>query len=196
MDIFTLDTLFFDSGHIKARKLVSGEYIFSQGDSAKNIFAIKAGQIRLERPTIEGRSVTMHVVRAGESFAEAALFSEVYHCNAIAVISSVIHVYPKNRILDALSSKPEKARKYIAHLSSQVRLLRTKLELRNILSARERIFQYLLLIANPENREVTLNMPLKEIAAELGLAQETLYRELAKMDKEGVVTRKNNKIIL
>ena len=196
MDINTLDKLFSDSGHIKTRKLMSNEYVFYQGDIAQNIFAIKKGQIRLERPTIEGRSVTMHVANVGESFAEAALFSEVYHCNAISTTTSTIHVYSKNQILDALRCEPDKAEKYIAHLSSQVRSLRTRLELRNILSARERILQYLLLVANLKSREVSLDRPLKEIAEELGLAQETFYRELSKMNNEGVIKRNKNKITL
>lgn len=196
MDIYTLDKLFCDSERIKTRKLLPNEYVFFQGDIAQNIFAITTGQIRLERPTIEGRSVTMHVANAGESFAQPALFSDAYHCNAIANTSSIIQIYPKDKILNALRSHPDKAEIYIKHLSSQVRSLRTKLELRNILSARERILQYLFLVANPESREVIFAMPLKEIAGELGLAQETFYRELSKLHNEGVIKREKNKITL
>jgi len=196
MNIHNLDQLFFESNPVKEKKLIAGEYVFYQGDPARYIYAVKTGEIRLERPTLEGRSVLIHVAGNKDSFAEASLFAEKYHCNAIATVASTIHIYPKDLILKALQSQPDKAEKYIALLSSHVRNLRAKLELRNILSARDRIMQYFLLIADADTREIILHVPLKEMAAELGLAYETFYRQLARMEKEGVIKRNKNKILL
>ncbi len=173
-----------------------GEYVFFQGDPADYIFAVKEGQVRLERSTIEGRSVSMHTAIAEETFAEAALFSKVYHCNAVALMPTVIHAYSKNQILKILTSNTDIALSYIRQLSSQVRSLRTSLELRNILSARDRIIQYLLLAAHPETGVVEFDKPLIDIAQELGLAKETLYRELSKMGAQGIIKREKNKIII
>ncbi len=196
MNIHTLDMLFGEQETIRTKNLQAGEFIFHQGESARNIFAIEKGQIRLVRPTFEGRLVTMHLAKEGESFAEAALFAEMYHCNAMAVTDTSIHIYPKEKVLHALRISSDTAEEYIFQLSAQVRALRTKLELRNILSARERILEYFHLYANPNSRELHLIVPLKEIAADLGLAHETFYRELAKLQKDNIIERKENKIIL
>jgi len=193
MNIKTLDHLFFDNQAFKEKKYKPGELVFSQGDTAHNIFAVKKGRVKLERYTPEGRVVVMHVAEDGESFAEAALFSDIYHCNAIVTMPSVIHIYAKQQIHDILDSSPDKAKEYIVLLSKQIRHLRSKLELRNILSARERIQQYFYLTAQGSNM-IVLDKNLKDIAADIGLAHETFYRELAKLEKEGLITREENKI--
>lgn len=196
MTINTLDSLFHEVSSIKKKYFKAGENIFYQRDSAKNIYAVEKGQVSLERSTIEGRCVVMYTANAGDSFAEASLFSDTYHCNAIATRDSLVHVYPKQKILEDLRTHPEKTEQLISLLASQVRTLRTKLEIRNILSARERILQFFYLSAHIDTGEVLLDISLKSIAEELGLAHETLYREMAKLEKEGVIKRNNNKIIL
>ena len=135
----------------------------------------------------------MYVARPGESFAEAALLSDVYHCNAVAVARSRIVLFPRDSVLWSLQSNSGVAERFILLLASQVRTLRSRLELRNILSARDRIMHYLLL-TSPEGRFVTLQTSLKDLAAELGLAHETLYRELARLEKDGLVKRQGNRI--
>jgi DNA-binding Lrp family transcriptional regulator len=72
--------------------------------------------------------------------------------------------------------------------------LRTRLELSNILSARERILQFILVNLEPEKREIVLKGTLKDFSAELGLAHETLYRELKTLEKEGIIERNGNRI--
>ncbi len=196
MNIHYFDQLFFDSGDILKKALICGEYVFYKGDPAKYIYAVESGQVHLKRPTPEGRSILIHVARNGDSFAEASLFSDVYHCDAVAQEETIIHTYPKTRVHDALRSQPDKTERYIALLSSQVRSLRTQLELRNILSAKERITQYLMLKANPATREIVFHIPLKEMAAQLGLAKETFYRNLAQLEKEGIIQRQKKKIRL
>ncbi len=196
MNIHYFDQLFFDSGSVLKRTLLTGEYVFYKGDPANHIYAVESGQVHLKRPTPEGRSVLIHVAGDGGSFAEAALFASVYHCDAVAVQKTTIHTYPKKLVLEALRSQPDKTEQYITLLSSQVRSLRTQLELRNILSAKERIIHYLLLKADPATRELIFHMPLKEIASELGLARETFYRNLAQLEKEGIIKRQKKKILL
>jgi CRP-like cAMP-binding protein len=195
MNIHILDKLISDSTVIIIRSFEAEEYIFYQGDPAYHIFVVEKGQVKLTRYTIEGRSVVIQTAKAGESFAEAALFSEVYHCNAIATVPSQVIFYPKHQILNTLRQYPEKTEEFIALLAFQVRALRTRLELRNILSARERILHYFLLRATPDNPEVVIQDLLKDIAAELGLAHETFYRELAKLEKDGIIQRNGKKIL-
>ena len=178
----------------KKRNYKANEFVFRQGSPAHSIFAVEKGQVKLERSTIEGRTALMHRIQAGDSFAEAALFSDVYHCNAITTKPSEVILFPKEDVLNALCDNPPMALKYISHLSSQVRALRTRLELSNILSARERILQFILVYIEPGKREIFLKSTLKDFAAELGLAHETLYRELKTLEKEGVIKRKGNRI--
>ena len=72
------------------RELVSGEVLFHHQDTAQYVFALKEGRIRIERSTCEGNLVIFNIVRAGESFAESALFTETYHWNAVVEIPSSV----------------------------------------------------------------------------------------------------------
>ncbi len=192
----TLNDLFHDIVPTEKRVFNQGDHVFSQGDPAAHIFQVLSGQVKLERYTIEGRSALMHTADAGESFAEASLFSPVYHCNSVVTTPSEILFYPKVKVLEIIHSVPEKAERFIALLASQVRTLRTRLELRNILSARERIFRYLLLTVSPQTSEVLIPVPFKQLAIELGLAHETFYRELAALEKDGIIKRSEKSIII
>src|SRR5271166_1813686 len=88
------------------RTLADGEYLFEQGDPASAIYKIESGRLRLIRRTLDDHLVVLHTARAGELFAEAALFSEVYHCDAVAAVPSRIRAYPKAALIAALRSEP------------------------------------------------------------------------------------------
>jgi CRP-like cAMP-binding protein len=114
------------------QQLAPGEVLFRQGEQASAIFAVAAGRVRLMRYTTEGVALTLHISRPGESFAEAALFSQAYHCDAIADLPSQVIVYPKLALLQVLQQQPQLAQEFIALLSHQVQVLRSRLELQNI----------------------------------------------------------------
>lgn len=177
-----------------SRWLATGELLFRQGEQTTAIFAVKTGRVKLMRHTSEGVALSLHVARSGESFAEAALFSEVYHCDAVAELSSQIEIYPKFACLQVLKQQPEIAQEFVALLSCQVQELRSRLELRNVRSARDRILQYFSLIEH-ENT-ITFDRPLKDIASDLGLAHEVFYRTLAQLQRQGVIQYSKRQIKL
>ncbi len=196
--MLTEDLLQLFSGAVapRRRQYKASDVIFRQGDTAEGIFAVEEGRVRLDRYTSEGRTTIMHMAEANESFAEASLFSKTYHCDATATVPSRIVLYPKGDVLTALRLHPLMSIKYIALLSGQVKTLRARLELRSVLSARERILQYLLLYVDPNTRRVTLPGTLKDLAAELGLAHESVYRELKKLEEDGLIERNDSATVI
>src|ERR1035437_9367097 len=75
-------------------------------------------------------------------------------------------------------------------------VLRTRLEQRNIHSARDRVLHYLTLNAGEDRRTVMVPGTLKDLAAELGLTHEALYRTLADLATAGEIERFKGKIRL
>jgi CRP-like cAMP-binding protein len=169
--------------------LERGEILFRKGDTAGHLYTVERGTVRLVRYSIEGQVVTMHTARSGDSFAEAALFSPIYHCDAEALLPSTVGKYDKNIVLAMLRNSPEKDMSLIALLSRQVRNLRALLEIRSIRSARDRVLHYFLLQADPATMEIHPSGTVKAMSQELGMAHETLYRTLANLEKEGKITR-------
>jgi CRP-like cAMP-binding protein len=181
-------------GLAETRELHPREFLFRQGDAAEHIFAVDEGHIKLTRYLSNGKSVVMHIARTGQTFTEAALFSEVYHCNAIADVKTRVRMYRKKDIFEAINRDSSLALEYAASLSREVQRLRMQLELHNIQSARERILQFLLLEAGPDSLEFEIQDSLKNVATNLGLAHETFYRELARLERDKIITRRDKTI--
>ena len=178
------------------RVLAPGELLFRQGDRAGAIYKIETGRLRLIRRTIDDHLVILHAARRGEFFAEASLFAETYHCDAIAAVQSSIRVYPKEIVIKALRADPALADAFMARLAHQLQELRARMELRNIRSARDRVLQYLRLRAGVNGRSITIEGQLQDVAAEIGITREALYRTLAALEAEEYLTRTENGIVL
>lgn len=188
MNHFSFDELFADA-RTSVKSLVRGEFLFQCGDRSTHLYMVLDGAVRLIRYSREGDAIVMHTARLGESLAEASLFSDRYHCDAEAFMPATVVCYNKKIILDILRESPEKSLACIALFARQVRGLRTLLEARSIRSARDRVLHYLLLQADPQTMTVNLAGSIKDMAQDLALAHETLYRTLATLEKEGKICR-------
>ena len=182
------------AGAIGRRRLAAQATLFRQGDPARAVFTVREGRVRLVRHGADGQSLTLHVARPGDSFAEAALFSQAYHCDAVADVASCVAVFPIRALRRALSADPALSERFMGLLAGQVRDLRARLELRNIRSARDRVLGWLLLVG--AERGVDLGRPLKQVAGEIGLSHEALYRTLAALERDGMVARDGGRITL
>lgn len=178
------------------RKLKAGESLFRVGDRTAGVYEIAAGRVRLARVDRSGHEVVLHVAGAGDTIAEASLYSPHYHCDAIASTDAVVRLYPKAAVLSAFAQNAALAQAFTAMLARQVMSLRTRVEQRNIRSARERLWHYLSANADAAGRQVTLHGTLKDLAAELGLSHEALYRTLAALERSGAIRREKGCILL
>lgn len=183
-------------GRLARRRLEAGEVLFRQGDSVSAIYMVDTGRVRLVRWLEDGASVAMHVARPGDSFAEAALWADAYHCDGIAEVASTVVAVPKTDLLAALEADPQAALVFARALAAHVRGLRAQLELRNIRSAGERILAWLRLRSSGDPPEVELDRPWTEIAAEIGLTHEAIYRSLAGLERDGRIVRSDGRIRL
>jgi CRP-like cAMP-binding protein len=87
---------------------------------------------------------------AGEFFVEAALFAEIFHCDAVATEPSRVRIYPKAAVLKALATDPSSALPFLKLMAHQVIEARQRLELMKIRSAKDRVMLYLDLHAGAE----------------------------------------------
>ena len=181
---------------IRYLSLEKGTALFLQGDKTFAIFAVRRGRIRLVRHLTDGNMVPLHVAHTGQTFSEAALYSDFYHCDAIADLDSEIEVHPKEALAQALNESSEAAQAFAAHLAKQVIALRSRLEIRNIRSADERVMQFLRLEVTEKDHSITFTRPLKDIANDIGLTHEVFYRTLAKLASSEALIRMGRTIKL
>jgi CRP/FNR family transcriptional regulator, dissimilatory nitrate respiration regulator len=178
------------------RRLKAGEVLFRQGKRTAGLYQIVKGKVRLVRVDRAGREVVLYVGGPGDTIAEASLFAAAYHCDAIASTDAVVRLYPKAAVLLVFQRDAKSMQAFMAMLAHQVMTLRTRLELRNIHSARDRVHHFLAVNAESGGGAVTLTGTLKDLAAELGLSHEALYRTLAQMSAAGEIERRGRTIRL
>ena len=170
----------FDRLPVAAFKSVNyskGEKLFLQGDATFALFFLEKGLVQLVRHNENGDEVIIHRARAGETFAEAGLFSKKYHCDGIALEKAQVMRIEKTRILKTMAEDVEFSLAVSARFASQIQLYRRMLEIHSIRSAKERVFAGV--------AQGLLQARIKPFAAQIALSHEATYRALAQLVKEG-----------
>ena len=185
-----------DEQALERRSLARNEALFRQGEKVTAIYFVETGRLRLERRTFDGRTLVLGTTLSGNFFVEAALFADIFHCDAVATEPSKVCIYPKAAVLNALRADPANAMSFLSLVAHQVIELRHRLEIIKVRSAKERVMLYLDLNAGPDGRTVDLRSQLQDIASELGLTREVLYRTLASLEQAGAIERAGARILV
>ena len=185
-----------DEQTLERRSLARNEALFRQGEKVTAIYFVEAGRLRLERQTFDGRSLVVGTTSSGKFFVEAALFADVFHCDAVATEPSQVRIYPKAAVLNALRADPANAISLLSLVAHEVIELRHRLEIMKVRSAKERVLLYLDLNAGPDGRTINVRGQLQDIAGELGLTREAFYRTLASLEQAGAIERAGDRILL
>ena len=135
---------------------------------------------------VAGKEQVIHVFRAGESFAEAALASPSgYLADARAVEPSTVLLIPKVEILELLGRRPDLALRMLGSMSAHLRVLIGMLDDLTLKDVDTRLLNWL--IKHGHGRPGTIPLPgtKRVLAAELGTSSETLSRTLGRLrDKQ------------
>ncbi len=158
----------------------SGEFLFRKGDDVLSLHLIEEGEVHLVRHQVDGFALTLQRAGAGAILAEASLFSEFYHCDAVAVKSARTHLVRKLTIRDEIARDASFAEAWSAFLAREVQSTRLRAEILSLRTVAERLDAW---IASTEGC-LPVKGEWKTIAAEIGTSPEALYRELSKRRKE------------
>lgn len=166
---------------VKTRYLAKGDHLFRQDDPTFAIFLMQKGQMQLARHNENGDAVVIHHAHITETFAEAALFSDKYHCDAIALEKVEVKILDKQYILQQMQGNSEFSMSLSAHFARQIQTLRRRLEIQSIGSANARIYAGF--------AEGLMSGDIKNFAAKISLSHEATYRGLAKLVEQGKLSK-------
>ncbi|MGV1955907.1 Crp/Fnr family transcriptional regulator [Agrobacterium sp. 22-214-1] len=159
-----------------SRSFEKGEYLFHQGDSIHVLALVVEGYIHLMRFQEDGHSAVLQRAGPMTVLAEASVFSEKYHCDAIAMTAGRALFVPIGTLRQLLEREPAFALEWINHISGELKKVRTRAEILALRSVGARLDAW-----------ITVNEGLlppkgqwKSLAAEIGVSPEALYREIAR----------------
>jgi len=176
----------------REHSLAKGEILFHEGDPAEALCAVVSGRMKLVRYSPRGKELLLHLVPAGASFAEAALFgSGGYPATAEAVEPSTIWCLPRVQLVNLLRDHPEIGMAMIGSVSAWTRTLAGKLEMLTQRRVEERLALFLMGRAGRRQVEpeeiIELGQPKHLVAAECGTGPEVLSRTFKRLEEDGII---------
>lgn len=170
----------------------SGDRLFWTGDPITGMYFVREGLVTLVRTLESGQDVVVQRAGPGELLAEASLFADHYHCDAICETDVACAVFTKQDFQDALS-RPEVSLAVLKIYSRSIRELRTQIELRNIKRADERVLAYLSLLPADGHGWRRPGLAWTDIGRTLGLTHEAIYRAVSRLRRDGRIERAENR---
>jgi CRP/FNR family transcriptional regulator, dissimilatory nitrate respiration regulator len=171
-------------------------WVFRKGDSVRAVYFVIDGEIRLSRFSKSGGEIALHRAGTGDFFAEAALNAARYQCNAIASRDTTLVAFPAGKMRMYLAKDPQFAREWATFLARQLHGARARLERLAIKSAAERVLHYIQVEGTGPHSVVRLAGTVKDLAQELGLTHEALYRTLARLKRDRVIGQEDGTLFL
>jgi len=172
--------------------LASGDHLFWTGDPITRMYFVRKGLLTMVRTLESGQEVAVQRAGPGELLAEASLFAERYHCDAICETNVDCAVFEKQAILSALSV-PEVSFAVLKIYARTIRDLRGQIELRNIKRADDRVLAYLALLPADDDGWREPGLAWTDIGRTLGLTHEAIYRALSTLVRKRRIERAENR---
>lgn len=175
------------------RPLRKREILFREGQPGGAIYLLRRGAIQLHKTTPGGADVVIKFVKPGETFAEVVLFEqERYPVTATALAASELIVFPRldlHRLLDTPAFRND----FMRMLMRKQRYLAERIVQITSQDVEERLLGFLA-EQHGNEREITLSVSKKDVAAAIGTAPETLSRLLLRLKRRKVLTWKGKTI--
>jgi CRP/FNR family transcriptional regulator, dissimilatory nitrate respiration regulator len=180
------------------RSFDRGATIFLQGESAKAIFVVVEGWVKLYRIAPNGAEAVVGVFTRGRSFGEAvALRNAAYPVAAEAVTDCKLMRVEADALLREIREVPEVAIAILASTFVHLQQLVGQVEALKAQTGAQRVAEFLLDLAPCREGRCDVVLPYDKglIAGRLGMKPESLSRSFVRLRQHGVTVRQNLAVI-
>lgn len=182
------------------REYKKRESVFKEEDHALYYFQITEGKVKLNNYNENGKEFIHNILGKKQSFGEAMLFlNQRYPINAVCLEKSKIIRLPKNNFFEMITQYPHLSLEMNACLSQEIFYklkMMQSLASQNPMQRLQGLLDYLKSYHDEDCSQCFhIAFTRQQIANLTGLRVETVIRALKKMEKEGMVTLKDRKIL-
>jgi len=190
----------------RVEEVEGGTILFQNGEQYRGFYLVMEGAVHVYRLSPEGRMLVLHVIRAGESFAEVPLFEEqeapTYPATAEALEDSALLFLPAEAFLSFVDAHPRTALHMLGQMAKRLRAAVRQLDAVSLQGVQERLARHLVeqVAPAPDDPDrppvVELDIPKSVLAAELGTVPETLSRALRALEEQDLIRSESSEIAL
>ncbi|WP_436038977.1 Crp/Fnr family transcriptional regulator [Rhizobium sp. LjRoot98] len=166
---------------VAQKSFAKGDHLFHRDDPVRGLFLITGGCVNLVRYQVDGNQALLQRSTAGTVLAEASLFSDRYHCDAVAATATDAILVPVNEVLRLLEHDLIFAGEWMAHLSRELLSARKRSEMAALRTVSARLDAWIAW----NDDAFPARGDWRGLADELGVSSEALYRELSKRRRCG-----------
>ncbi len=179
--------------------LDDGETLFTTGDKAERFFLVIAGQIKLSRLAPSGNEKVIEIIGAGNTFAEALMFSEsaAYPVTATSIDQSEVIAIDNKAFLALLRESIDTCFRLMSDMSQRLHSKIKEIDDLTLQNAVGRVASFLIdkgTHLGEKSQEFELEVPKGIIASRLSIKPETLSRTLSSLSSQGLIRMKGSHI--
>ena len=174
--------------------LQRGQYLYRQGDPMRGLFAVRAGSLRAFTSTADGTEQTVGFYLLGEVLGFDGLERERHTCAAVALETTAVCELPLGRLEELCAELPRLQHQLLKFIGKEIASEHQSLLLLANRSAEERLATFLLSLSTRfgerglSRTEFNLSMSRHDIANFLGVAAETVSRQLSSFQVQGILS--------
>lgn len=172
--------------------------IFGEGEKASGFFLVLEGNVKIYKLSPKGKEQIIHILGAGDIFAEIVLGgAETYPAYAQALSKVKLAFFERKKFLGLIQRKPEIALNILALFAVKLKTLVKTIENLTLKEAGERLLSYLWDLSKEGQKPVfNLNVTKSQLALLLGITPETLSRLFQKLKDDKLIEAKGREIKL
>ena len=177
--------------------------VLLKGSPGTGMMAVIKGEIRISGPGADGREVIFNTLGPGDIFGEVALLDGGERsADATAVTDTEVLVIERRNFLPFLERHPPVATKLLIALCAKLRRTTEQVEDLALLDLPARLAKKLLSLAEaygrktPQGRLIEAKLSQGELAKLLATSRESVNKQLARWQREGIVRITEGAIIL
>lgn len=167
----------------------SGAIIAHEGDPIESIIVVRSGRIKTYHSTSNGEQYVLDVLHDGQALWHGLFLDNHTYGYSVSCLTPVrlcrIH---RADVEQMLANHPDVAMGLIRMVCTELDRAEERIMMLSIRDPRRRLAEYLLV----RDRSCTgpeIHLKLEDIASSVGLRPETVSRNIARFDREGLVKR-------
>ena len=184
--------------HSQLQQLTEGQQLFNQSDKVTSFYMVQSGKIKLFRMSPDGQEKIIEIVRPGEVFAEALMFTSQtdYPVSAAALTDTIVISINAKNFREMLWDSTATCLLLLGDMSFRLRKLIKEIDTLTLQDGTCRVASYLI-HEMPENKnEFDLDMAKNVIAARLSIKPETFSRIIKSLNNKGILSINGNSVTI
>ena len=184
---------------IIAKSVTRATTIFAKGDPGSSLFAISKGSVKITRSSVDGHDAIFNLIGEGAIFGEIALLDgRPRTADAIATTDCELFVIERRDFLPLLREEPEIALKLIEILCDRLRQTTDQAESAMFEHLPGRLAKVLLHLSEGQGEvsERKVLVTQKDLGSLIGMARETINRELKIWEQNKWVRLERGEIVI